>query len=303
MDTEIVIIGAAIIDVLVRPVSEEVFRMGSYAAEDIRMSPGADALNEATILARMGKRIRLETVVGNDKAGRYIMEHCRDNGIEVAEECVRENLETGINVVLVEEDGKRNFLTNPKGSLRSLSLGDVHMPFPESADIICFASIFVFPKINAKELEAIFGQAKRQHKILCADMTKCKNGETVEQLASALQYVDYLLPNDEEAMLLTRTNTVEKAAEELCGAGVKNVVIKCGKEGCYVRNRQEKAGTWVPAVSGVKCIDTTGAGDSFVAGFLFALSEKKGIRDCAEYANLCGSKAVQFIGAVEWISE
>lgn len=303
LDTEIVIIGAAIIDVLVCPVSEAVFRTGSYAAEDIRMSPGADALNEATILARMGKKIWLETVVGDDKAGRYLMEHCRENGIGMAADCVKGGLATGINVVLVDEAGRRNFLTNPKGSLRSLCLEDIHMPFPESVDIICFASIFVFPKMKTKELEIIFSQVKKQNKILCADMTKCKNRETVEEMAPALQYVDYLLPNDEEARLLTRTETVEEAAEELCSVGVTNVVIKCGKKGCYVRSRRDKIRMWIPAVSGVRCVDTTGAGDSFVAGFIYALSEGKDIRECAEYANLCGSKAVQVVGASEWMPE
>lgn len=301
LDAEFVIIGAAIIDVLVRPVSEEVFQTGSCAAEDIRMSPGADALNEATILSRMGKKVQLETVIGDDKAGRYLMEHCRENGIEVAEDCVKEWLTTGINVVLVQEDGRRNFLTNPKGSLRSLSLKDIHMPFPKSAGIVCFASIFVFPKLKTEELETIFAQVKRENKTLCADMTKCKNQETAEEMAPALRYVDYLLPNDEEAMLLTRADTVERAAEVLCSAGVRNVVIKCGKRGCYVRNIRENIEMWVPAVPGVKCVDTTGAGDSFVAGFLYALSEGKGIRECAEYANLCGSKAVQVMGASEWI--
>ena len=60
-EPEIEVIGASIIDVLVRPAREEVFESGSYEAEDIKMSIGADALNEATILSRMGKKVRLET--------------------------------------------------------------------------------------------------------------------------------------------------------------------------------------------------------------------------------------------------
>ena len=63
-DVEIVIIGAAIIDVLAQPVSREVFETGSYPAEDIHMTTGADALNEATILAGKGRSVQLETVIG-----------------------------------------------------------------------------------------------------------------------------------------------------------------------------------------------------------------------------------------------
>lgn len=296
---EIIIIGAAIIDVLVYPVSEEVFGRGSCPAEEIRMSVGGDALNEATILARMGKCVRLETILGKDKAGRFIVEHCRENGVELPEDCQKQDLVTGINVVLITEDGKRNFLTNPKGSLRALRMEDVHMPFPEEAGIVCFASIFVFPNIRTEELRKIFAKVKEQDKILCADMTTCKNRETVEEMAPALKYIDYLLPNDEEAMLLTRTDTVEEAAGRLLEAGVKNIIIKCGAKGCYVRNSQEE--WWIPAVKGAACVDTTGAGDSFAAGFLYALSQGKSLGECAQFANECGAKAIQAVGATEWM--
>ncbi len=296
---EIIIIGAAIIDVLVRPAEEEVFRTGSYAAEDIRMSAGADALNEATVLARMGKKVLLETIIGDDKAGRYIRDHCETAGIGLSEGCVRTGLATGINVVLVEKDGKRHFLTNANGSLRKLSLKDIRMPFPESAGIVCFASVFVFPQIGAKELRMIFEQAKKQNKIVCADMTKCKNGETAEEMSEAFAYVDYLFPNHEEAMLSTGKGTVKEAAQALLETGAGNVIIKCGAKGCLVMNWKESY--MVQAEEGAECIDTTGAGDSFAAGFMYALSEGRTLRECAEYANKCGARAVGCVGATAWL--
>lgn len=299
-ESELLVIGAAIIDVLVRPAGEEVFRPGSYPAEDIRMSAGADALNEATVLARLGKKVYLETVIGNDQAGRYLLGHCRREGIRLADDCLRDDLATGINVVLVEEDGKRSFLTNARGSLRKLCLRDIHMPFPKSVKIVCFASIFVFPQIKAEELKRIFSQAKKQNKIVCADMTKCKNGETIEEMAEAFSYIDYLLPNDEEAMLLTGKKTALEAAESILKTGVRNVIVKCGAKGCLVLNQKESY--MVPAKAGVPCIDTTGAGDSFAAGFLFALSEGRTLRECAEFGNECGAKAVCAVGATEWLT-
>ena len=54
---EIVIIGAAILDVLVRPADAEVFQSGSSPAEEIRLSVGGDGLNEATVLSKMGKTV------------------------------------------------------------------------------------------------------------------------------------------------------------------------------------------------------------------------------------------------------
>ena len=297
-EPEIVIIGASILDVLAYPADEEVFRTGSSPAEDIRLSVGGDALNEATVLARLGMKVLLETVIGSGKAGKFILDHCRDCGILLPADCVREDFSTGINVVLVSRDGSRHFLTNPHGSLRRLTLQDIHMPFPQSAKIVCFASIFVFPEIGPKELEVIFRTAGEQGKIVCADMTKRKKNETAEELAEALSYVDYLIPNDEEAMLLTGKNTVEEAAESLRRAGVKTVVVKCGSKGCYVCGREKSF--WMPAEKNVKCVDTTGAGDSFVAGFLHALAQGRNVRECAEYGDKCGANAVSVAGATDW---
>lgn len=296
---EILIIGAAIIDVLVRPADETVFEVGSYAAEDIQMSVGADALNEATILARMGKSVRLNTVLGDDKAGRFLQNHIQSCGIEMDVSCIKKDLKTGINVVLVKPEGSRHFLTNPQGSLRRLRISDICMPFPDSVQIICFASIFVFPEIRTKELCQIFSQAKKQGKIVCADMTKCKNRETLEEMAEAFAEIDYLFPNDEEAMLFTQKDTVEEAAEAFVRAGVKHVIIKCGARGAYVRTKTK--GYWAPAKEGVMVVDTTGAGDSFAAGFLAALSEGKCLEECVQAANSCGAEAVGVIGATEWI--
>ena len=294
---EIVIIGAAIIDVLARPVSTSVFETGSYPVEDIHMTTGADALNEATILAKKGRKVQLETVIGMDEAGKFIQNHCEKTGIIVRKECIREEETTGMNIVLVEENGARSFLTNPHGTLRSLRIDHIQIPFPESAKIVCFASIFVFPQIGPDELRQIFSEAKAQGKIVCADMTKRKKGETLEDMAEAFSCIDYLFPNEEEAILLSGADTVEEAAELIKSTGVGNVIIKCGNRGCYVRTDVDKG--WVNAEKNVNCIDTTGAGDSFAAGFLEALLDEKGVLECAGNGNLYGAKSVQYVGATE----
>lgn len=291
---EVVVIGAAIIDVLVRPASEAVFHTGSYPAEDITMSPGADAMNEASLLAGLGDSVKLETVIGKDRAGDYLLSCCREKGIELGKECVREGLKTGINVVLVEEDGNRSFLTNKNGSLRSLVLSDIQIPFCEEVKIICFASIFVFPRIGAEELKILFRQARSQGITVCADMTKCKHGETEKEYAEAFSYVDYLFANEAEAMLLTGAGTAEEAAGKLLEAGAGCVIIKCGAKGCYVRNPEKD---FRRAARNVDCIDTIGAGDSFVAGFIHMLLQGETIETCAEFANECGAQAVQVMGA------
>jgi len=295
------IIGAAILDVLVTPAEPEVFDTGSYSADNIQIHFGGDALNEAIVLSALGKKVTLNTIVGRDPEGDLICQHCEKMGILLTDNCRRLNLQTGVNVVLVQKNGERNFLTNRNGSLRKLTIEDIAVPFPDDVKILCFASIFVFPQIGGGELAEIFEQAKKQGILVCADMTKRKKNETVADLAPALQYVDYLLPNEEEAYLVTGAETVEAAAAVLLQAGAKNVIVKCGSKGCYVLNGE--SGFYVPAVEGTVCVDTTGAGDSFAAGFICGLSEGWDLYRCAEFANRCGAQAVSRIGATSWCAE
>lgn len=85
---------------------------------------------------------------------------------------------------------------------------------------------------------------------------------------------------------------VEKAREEV-------EELEEEKRGCYVRTDEDKY--WIPAVEDVECIDTTGAGDSFAAGFMSALLAGRSVIECAKEGNRYGAKAVQYVGATEWL--
>ena len=98
---KIMIIGASILDVMVRPADRHVFETGSSAAEDISISFGGDALNEATVLASLGKKVSLQTLIGEDAEAGMIRRHCTDMGIALQTKNKYENVKTGVNVVLV----------------------------------------------------------------------------------------------------------------------------------------------------------------------------------------------------------
>ncbi|MDO4328494.1 MAG: carbohydrate kinase family protein [Lachnospiraceae bacterium] len=297
---DIVIIGAAIVDLLLRPVSKEVFDVDSYPVDGIGMTIGGDAANEATIITRLGHKVCLAGCVGDDVPGRYIMEYFQNNGVDTSYVKVRDDISTSINVGLVTEDGERTFVTNRQGSLWKFSDADVDMAVFEQAKVLSFASIFNNPLFTGEKLVSIFRRAKEAGMTIFADMVKPRLGETIEDIREALSYVDYFFPNYSEASLMTGKTDVNEIADTFLSYGVKNVIVKTGKSGCLIKNNQEAI--VVPAYPKANCIDTTGAGDNFASGFISAFLKGNDLVTCGRYANAVASVSVEYVGATTGVT-
>jgi len=115
--------------------------------------------------------------------------------------------------------------------------------------------------------------------------------------------IDYFIPNESEASFYVnhKVETQEdakKAANQLLTKGVKNVIITLGEKGVYFAN--EKESFHIKAFDlGDKVIDTTGAGDGFVAGLAVALTEEKNIRDAIKFASALAGLSTTKIGTAK----
>lgn len=159
------------------------------------MTTGGDAINEATIISRLGHRTALMSRIGKDAAGQFILDHCRKENIDIQSLKQDVSIDTSINVGLVTEDGERTFVTNRNGSLWKLNIDDVDFARFSQAKLLSLASIFNSPLLDGRALTEIFTQAKARQMIICADMIKPRLNETLNDICEALSYVDYLFPN------------------------------------------------------------------------------------------------------------
>lgn len=299
MSYDAIIIGASIVDLPACPVDASVFTAGSHPVDRLAFQVGGDAINEATILSHLGAEVKLISKIGRDLGGEFILQHCLRHGIDTSSFVTDPSMDTGINIVLIEKNGERSFITSQSGGLRQLKPEDIDLSvFPESS-LLCFASIFVFPYFQNDDLVRIFSEAKKNGMTLCADMTKCKNGETTEDIRDALSYLDFIFPNLQEAQMVTRREDPDEAADAFLDCGVKHVIIKLGKQGCLIKSQKERI--LVPAVPDAICIDTTGAGDNFAAGFLYGLIKKKPLYECGRLANETAARCIAKMGATAWI--
>lgn len=292
---DVVCVGAAIVDIPLQPVSKEIFDHVSYPLEKIALTLGGDALNESIILSRLGANVTLLSRVGKDHMGSYILEECKKNSIDTSSVVVCEHVETSINIGLVTEDGERTFVSNRNGSLWRLTIDDLDLDKFKEAKILSLASIFNHPLLDNQALIKIFSKAKAEGLIICADIKNPKNGERLEDIREALSYVDYFFPNLDEARELTGRKDLNEVADIFLDYGVANVIIKTGKDGCFIKNVRETM--QVPTYQKAKRVDTTGAGDNFAAGFITALLDGLSIRECGQFANGVASVSVEEVGA------
>ena len=112
----------------------------------------------------------------------------------------------------------------------------------------------------------------------------------LDELKDVLPYVDYFFPNEREAAFYTGEQDYPAMAKKLRAYGIRNVIIKAGPEGVYAS--LQEGDFKLPALP-AEPVDTTGAGDSLVAGFLSGVLENKSGEECL-HAGL--EKAAQCVG-------
>ena len=79
---DVLCLGAAVVDIPLRPVSREVFDIESYPVDNIAMAVGGDAMNESTIISRLGCKTGLMAAIGDDAAGAFILRSCDEDNID-----------------------------------------------------------------------------------------------------------------------------------------------------------------------------------------------------------------------------
>jgi sugar/nucleoside kinase (ribokinase family) len=127
----------------------------------------------------------------------------------------------------------------------------------------------------------------------CQDVPMLKESHAWHEIVNT---ADIFMPNAREALLLTNTSDVQTALRQLgtwCDSRL--VVVKDGANGAWAIHKGEVF--HAPAMTVTEVVDTTGAGDCFNAGFLFAYTvEHQPIDVCLRYGNICGGCSVQGMG-------
>lgn len=118
---------------------------------------------------------------------------------------------------------------------------------------------------------------------------------SLEKYGEYLEVADYYIPNQKEALKITGESTVEGAARRL-SRYFHDVIIKLDRDGCMLKN--EKGVQVIPPMSGVQAVDSTGAGDAFMSGFMYGIYHDYPVDQCIRFGNVTGGTCVQGIGCL-----
>ena len=295
---DVICIGVVLMDLPLSPVDEQIFKEETTMIQSINLTTGGDAFNESIILSRLGKRVSLIGHIGRDMLGEIIIKRCEEEGIDHSNLIKDPDICTRINVVMIGKDGQRHFIKTKNAGSRSFYMDEIDCKFIIKARAVSLASIFASKLRDAEVILKILKTARENQVITFADMVPMTGGETIEDIKKALPYLDFFLPNLEEAAMLTGLKDPDNIADCLLRHGVKNVIIKLGKEGCLIKNQAVR---WIIPSYPAKVIDTTGAGDNFVAGFIAAVLDGLDLSVCGAFANAAAGISTESVGATEGV--
>ncbi len=292
----ILCVGMMVCDTLLFPVPADVLERDSVSIQTPVTSCGGDALNVAMALSRLGAETAICGRVGQDKNGAYIQTACQEAKIDTSGITVDLECGTAASYALIDPAGERHFLSDRK-IFHRLTDADVPDYLLDWADIVYMGSALAMEQMNAGGLERLFRRAKDRGKITVMDAAlsdAAVPASWLEQLKPVFAYTDVFFPSREEAQSITGVQELETLLECFHGLGLQAFGVKLGADGCMVTDFRRTE--HIPAVPNIKVVDTCGAGDSFVAGFLQGMLQGWDVFSCAKLGSCVAALNVQAVG-------
>lgn len=236
-------------------------------------------------LGRLGIETKIATELGTDIFSEFAKDKFLQNGVKPTNLYEGDKIPLNItSAIILPKD--RTFFTYSKGSIEADDNAKEK-----------FFQIAKDSKITMMQLGGFLDVYKKLHEggtKLILD-TGWDDDMSFEKYADYLEIADYYTPNQKEAKKISNTSTPEEAAQALTKY-FDNVIVKVDKDGCI--GIDENGSFFVPSIDEFKNVDSTGAGDAFLSGFMYGLFYDKPLKECVLLGNITGGKAVTKVGAL-----
>jgi sugar/nucleoside kinase (ribokinase family) len=286
-------LGVLVVDALSGPLRHYPIpgRITQVNTETIRFMSGGGAANTASALCQMGIPAAVFSKLGDDPNGVFLLRELEAHGVDTRGICVSKTDTTPFTFVGVHPDGERTFIHTP-GANRTFSLADIDRQALLNADYLLYDDLWVMPRLDGKPGAGLLEEAQTQGIVTLLD--ECWGlGPSRESFETMVPHAEYVLPSYHDLSAIYPGKTPEEIIAILHQLGAKKVVLKMGKAGCLL-----SCGGAVQAIASVatRVLDTTGAGDSFVAGFIAGLVRGCTDRESAVIGSRTAAVCIQHVG-------
>jgi len=229
--------------------------------------PGGAPANFLAALTKFGAKTALLGKVGTDTFGKLLTTTLQKAGIETRGLIAAEDVFTTLAFVTFDESGDREFAFSRKpGADTCISFEELDLSLIDEAKIFHFGTLSLTDEPARSATYRAVEYARAKGKLITYDPNLrkplWKSLDTAkEQLLWGLSHADVVKISDEEVEFLFGLGVAEGAKHILENYGVKLVFVTCGANGCFFKNAVAEG--HVPSLSGIRVIDTTGAGDIF----------------------------------------
>ncbi|MFZ0389816.1 MAG: carbohydrate kinase family protein [Calditrichia bacterium] len=258
-------------------------------AEDMRFTMGSSSAITAHNLSAIGSRVGFVGKAGKDAFGNYMKSELSAAGVDTSRIMQEEDLKTGATIVLANPPKKA--LLTYMGAMTDLTIEDMDWDYLKTAKHLHLGCFYLQTGIR-DDVDRLFARAKEMGLTTSLDTNWDPDEKWDESIYNVLKQTDIFFPNDDEAIRIAHAGNLDEAVDKLAQmAGI--VVVKRGKEGALLKTGQS---VLEQKPFNVNAVETTGAGDSFNAGFLHQYLRDGDLKRSLRYGNACGALAVTEMG-------
>ena len=288
--------GMAFCDIPLRPCPQNILELDNWHIDPVKHQIGGDAMTVAVVCAKMGEEVRIATHLGDDNNGEFVRQSSEAFGVEHVLAPIK-NMSTATSYQLIEANGERHFLVDNE-ILKLLKSKDIPDEEIHRADVVFFGSALALPGMDDQELTELFRRAHGKGKITAMDASvnvvdypPCH----LDLLRSTMFNLDIFIPSYEEASWLAQKTEVMDIMEVFSQFPFRVFGIKLGADGCILTEKFRDYVRKEP-FSVLPVVDTTGAGDCFMGGFLCAWMKGWSLEKCAEFGSAVAAFGISAVG-------
>lgn len=295
--SDIVCVGICTVDAIGRTINEYPRPGGLRLFNDLAITTGGNAVNCSIALAKMGIPCDLITKVGDDMLGRFVLSEAQRYNVNTTG-VIRDTAgtTTPFSFVCVHGNGQRSFL-HTMGTNATLRRDEIDMRIVTAGKFCFVTGTMLMATFDGNQTADLLQHAQAAGAKTLLDTVYVEAAPNWRQAVEpCLPHLDYFIPSEPEAAVITGQNDPARMADCLQSKGSTNVVIKLGPAGAFWRDATGRQGR-CPAFVVPKVVDTTGAGDCWSAGFLAGLSRGESLPEAVELGCATAAFSVQAVGA------